>query len=516
MNSMLKKSVSVICILITLFGMLALPATAATTYENDLPIVYLVGAIEKVYNKSNKQVWPVKKGIDDILIDNRSELLSAFSSSLMTSDWNVYGDALNTVINKYYSAGTLDKNGNAKSGTAIKKSAKPQVKKSGYELSDYRFNYDPRLDPWETAAELSDYINAVLAATGKKKVSLVGRCMGACFVSAYLCRYGISKVDSVIYLASAAKGSTVCGELFSGRLDFNSDSINYYATEYMGDDEVSELLSGIVNITYSLNMLGMGTDFVSSIFEELSEESFPNLLLSTYATMPSYWAMVGEEYYADAKKFVFGGREKEYAGLIKKIDNYHNKVKVPLESKLKQFKKDGLKISVIAKYNMPFLPFLESHSVQGDAKVSLKDISFGATGAQIGKTLSADYINAVKDKGKSKYISDDLIVDASTCLFPNYTWFIRDIEHGNTPSVINKLMLKILRSKSQSTVNSFADYPQFTSYNSQTKKLDPITEPINNTTLLPQSGALYKLINLFTSMIKIMKSIFTMIFNGDN
>lgn len=514
MNSMFKKAVSLLCVVLTMCGILALPAAAAT-YENDLPIVYLVGAIEKVYNKSGKQVWPVKKDIDDILLDNRSELLSAFSTSLMTSDWNVYGDSLNTILNKYYAAGTLDKNGNPKNGTAIKESAKPQTKKSEYGLSDYRFNYDPRLDPWETAAKLSDYINSVLKATGKKKVSLVGRCMGACFVSAYLCRYGADKVDTVIYLASAAKGSTVCGELFSGRLDFNTDSINNYATEYMGDDEISDLLSGIVNITYSLNMLGMGTDFVTDVFEALSEESFPNLLLSTYATMPSYWAMVGEEYFEDAKDFVFGGREDEYAGLIKKIDNYHNKVKVPLESKLKQFKKNGLKVAVVAKYNLPFLPFLESHSVQGDAKVSLKDISFGATGAEIGKTLSADYINAVKDNGKSKYISDDLIVDASTCLFPNNTWFVRDLEHGNTPSSVNKLMLKILRSKSQSTIGSFEDYPQFTAYDSETGKLIPITEPINNTTFLPQSGGLQKLLNLFTSMLKVLRSLFTMLINGD-
>lgn len=515
MNSTLKKAVALLCVLITMSGILALPAAAAT-YENDLPIVYLVGAVEKVYNKSGKQVWPVTKGIDDILLDNRSELLSAFSTSLMTSDWNTYGNALNTVISKYYSAATLDKNGNPKNGTAIKKSADPKVKKSGYGLGDYRFNYDPRLDLWETAAELKDYINAVLKATGKKKINLVGRCMGASLASAYLCRYGADKVDTVIYLASAAKGSTVCGELFSGRLDFDSDSINSYVTEYLGDDELSELLSGIVNITYSLNMLGMGTDFVAGVFEELSEESFQNILLSTYATMPSYWAMVGEEYYEEAKEFVFGGRENEYAGLIKKIDNYHNKVKVPLESKLKQFKKNGLKIAVIAKYNTPFLPILESHSVQGDGTVSLEDISFGATGAKIGETLSADYMNSVKDKGKGKYISEDLIVDASTCLFPNNTWFIRDIEHGNTPTAINNLMLSILRSKSQATVNSFSDYPQFTAYNSQTGTLEPITEPIANTSTLSQSSPLYKLITLFTSMAKVIKTLFSMLLNGGN
>lgn len=275
MNKVFKKSVAVLCALITLIGMVALPASAATTSDNDLPTVYLVGAGGKVYDKNGKKVWPVRS-IETILKENSSELVSSFAACLMSSDWAAYGDTINAIIGKYFEGCKLDKNGNPINGTYIKKSAKPAVKKSGYGLMDYEFKFDPRLDPWETAEELSAYIDAVLKATGKKKVNLVGRCLGACYISAYLCRYGCSKIDNAIYLASAAKGSTVASEVFSGKLDFNSDAINNYATDYMEDDEISELLSGIVNVTYSLNMLGFGTDFVTEIFEELSKESFPN------------------------------------------------------------------------------------------------------------------------------------------------------------------------------------------------------------------------------------------------
>ena len=518
MNKVFKKSVAVLCALITLIGMVALPASAATTSDNDLPTVYLVGAGGKVYDKNGKKVWPVRS-IETILKENGSELVSSFASCLMSSDWAAYGDTINAIIGKYFEGCKLDKNGNPINGTYIKKSAKPAVKKSGYGLMDYEFKFDPRLDPWETAEELSAYIDAVLKATGKKKVNLVGRCLGACYISAYLCRYGCSKIDNAIYLASAAKGSTVASEVFSGKLDFNSDAINNYATDYMDDDEVSELLSGIVNVTYSLNMLGFGTDFVTEIFEELSKESFPEILLTAFAGMPSYWAMVSVEHYEDAKNFIFGPegseKRKEYANFIKKIDNYHKKVKVPLDSKLKQFKKSGMKIEIIAKYNTPFIPILESHSVQGDAKISLKDISFGATGAEIGKTLSASYINSVKEKGKVKYISEDLIVDASTCLFPDYTWFIRDLGHSSTPTALNKLLIRILKNKYQSTVTSFKEYPQYTSFNFDTRKLDPITEPISNATGTTQTGGIFNIVNLFSAMIKIMRNFFTILFNGD-
>ena len=75
----------------------------------------------------------------------------------------------------------------------------------------------------------------------------------------------------------------------------------------MGGNEIDDLLSSVINVTYTLNMLGMGTDVATQIFEQLSLEVFPELLRSTYAQMPSYWAMVSEEYYEEAKNFVFGG-----------------------------------------------------------------------------------------------------------------------------------------------------------------------------------------------------------------
>lgn len=509
MNMMFKKALSVFLVLITLFGMLSISAAAAS-YENDLPTVYLAGATQPVY-KSGKQVWPVEEEITDILLDNRTELLAAFTTSFMNSDWTVYGNALGKTLDKYYTAGRLDKNGNPKKGTDIKHSAKPKAKTSKFGLKDYMFKYDPRLDPWETAEELSDYIKDVLTATGKKKVNLVGRCMGACFISAYLCRYGRSKVDTVIYYASAAKGSKICSELFSGKIKFDTTTINNYATENMGDDEISALLASVVNVTYTLNMLSMGTEFATDVFEQLSAEVFPSLLRRTYANMPSYWAMVGEEDYEDAKKFVFGGCEKDYAELIKKIDNYHNKVKKPLDSKLKEFKKSGMKVAVIAKYNLPLIPLIESSTVQADGMVSITESSFGAKGAEYGKTLSNTYLASARKKGTIDYISKDLIVDASKCLFPDYTWFIRDIAHDEIPSVIDTLMLKILRSKGQKTVRSFEGYPQFMSYNSTTKKVDPVAEPLPSGTLGGISG-LTNLMNIFSSLFKIITNIFLVIF----
>lgn len=513
MNRTLVRVVSLLCVMLTLFSVMVIGVAAATTtYENDLPTVYLVGQNQNVYNKNGKKVWPVTKDIEDILLDNRNELISAFGKSLVSSDWSIYGDALGKALDESFGPATLDKNGNPKNGTTIKANPAPKVKTSNFGLTDYYFKYDPRLDPWETATKLETYIKAVLKATGKKKVNLIGRCMGGAFISAYLARYGKTKVDTVIHYASAAEGSKISSDLFAGKLHFGADTLNHYADEYMGDDELSGLLSGIIKVTYTLNMLGLGTELVEDIFNQISVEVFPDLLLRTYATMPAYWAMVDEESYDEAKNFIFSGREAEYAGLIKKIDNYHNKVKVNIRSTLKTYQKSGLKVAVIAKYNKPFPPYLESHAEQGDGTVGISEISFGATGANIGEALSLDYINKAKKKGIAGYISADLIVDASTCLFPNYTWFVRDIEHGTIPSCINTLMLKILRSKKQVSVITFKEYPQYTSYSYSTKKLTPVTAPIpSGTKPETESTGSINIFDIFSGFFKIILNLFSII-----
>ena len=509
MKTMLKKATALICVLLTLMSLAVLPASAAI--ENDLPIIYLVGMGEPVFDKNGKQVWPISGGVANILLDNSSELVAAFSASLISSDWTVYGNSLRRAFDKYYSGAALDKNGNPKNGTDIRHSATPKKKTSNYGLMDYRFAYDPRLDPWQTAEELSTYVDAVLKATGKKKVSFVARCMGSCFVSAYLCRYGSSKVDTCLFYVPAVNGATNCSQLFAGRVHIDSDTLNNYATNYMGGNDLDDMLASIINVTYSLNMLGMGTDIATQIFNQLALESFPDLLLSTYATMPAFWAMVSEEYYEEAKNFIFAGREAEYAGLIKKIDYYHENVKLRIGNNLKTYVRNGMKFNIIAKYNVPMPPYLEGYNLNGDGVVNISDLTFGATGAPIGRTLSVDYLNAAKKSGTIDYVSDDLMVDSSTGLFPNYTWYVRDIHHDIFPTCIDTMMLKILRTKNQVTVKTYSEYPQYVSYNSSANKLTPVTGTVTNGSTSSSTNGFQKLISIFLSIFKIIKNLFNIV-----
>ncbi len=477
MNKLTLKLTAVIMVLVTLFCYTSLGASAAqTAYENDLPVVYLRGATEKVYASNGKQVWPMPKSITSMLLDNKTDLLTALTASVTTGDWSFYGEKLAETLRKYYKYAALDGNGNPQYGTHIVESETPVKKTENFKIGDYIFKYDPRLDPWETAKSLNKYINSVLAATGKSKVQLVSRCMGCCYASAYLKRYGSTKVDTAVYYASAAQGAAVASELFSGKVKLDASTLNTYAENYMGDDELSQLLSGVIKVTYSLSILGYGTDMVDEIFAQLAEEVFPQMLLDTFATMPAYWAMVGIDYYDEAREFVFSGKEKQYEGLLKKIDYYHKNVKVPLVKNLKAYRNNGMKIAVIAKYNEPFPPYIESSLAQGDGSIDMPSISFGAQGAGIDKIYSIDYLNQAKLNGTIDYISDDLMIDTTKCAFNRYTWFIKDIDHGTFPRSINTLIMTILHHKQSVSVYSYKKYPQFMNYSYDGDLLTPVEQ----------------------------------------
>ena len=90
----------------------------------------------------------------------------------------------------------------------------PKLKQDGYCV--YALDYGHRgTDPIEgSAAELRDFVNRVLAATGARKVSLVGHSQGGMMPRYYLKFLGgLGKVDDLIGLAPSNHGTTNPGAL---------------------------------------------------------------------------------------------------------------------------------------------------------------------------------------------------------------------------------------------------------------------------------------------------------------
>ncbi|MGN1194846.1 MAG: esterase/lipase family protein, partial [Acutalibacteraceae bacterium] len=438
MKKFSKRLLSALLVIMMLTSV-TVPLTAeAAASSSDLPIVYVYGRNTPIYNKDGKQIFPLPTSIQTKLMNDKSKLMAAFSKSLVSNNWDSFCDAIYDSVAPLYEELVLDENGEITNGSYSKTSATPQKKTSNFLIHDYGFFYDSRVDPMETAAQLATFINSVCKVTGKSKVNLIGRCLGSCIVSAYLTKYGASKVDTVVYYAPACNGVLPLSATFSGHINIDAESIEKYTSNSLDDGtDFNEFIKAMVTLTSQARLLGVGTDVINSVYLSISDQILPRLLLATYATMPCYWSMISDEYYESAKSFIFKGETKKYAGLIKKIDDYHYNVQVPLSNTLATLKKNGLKIINISKYNVRLAPLFENCDVQADGTVELSTMSFGATSALIGKTLSSSYLKEAADSGLGDYVSKDCIIDSSTCLFPDNTWFVKNLDHGTFPACVD-------------------------------------------------------------------------------
>lgn len=482
MKHLFKKSMSVLLCLTMLICVAVPMLSVGATNEKDIPIVYLEGQGHAIYNAAGEQIYggsKVRESVVNTLKDPDflKALLADLTWGMATQDWSRYCDTLYNGLNPILSAYALDKNGEASDGSYCGAAQQNKVKNktSNFALMDYVFRYDWRLDACANAKLLAEYIDKVRSVTGYDKVTLVSRCEGCCVASAYVAQEGYEKIDSYLLYVQAATGMDLTGALFSGQLSVDPDTLDQYVTYIMNsglsdDDALISLVTSFVSLLNQVKALGVGTDVLQSIIDAVRENVVPRLLLSSYGTFPSYWAMVNEDFYDDALQFIFSTDEKrqEYAGLIEKIENYHDNVQVGIADMLLEMKANGISVSNIAKYGYNALPIYEEANEQADGFADLRSSSMGATSSLLYTTLSDDYLKTADPK----YISADKVVDASTCLLPDNTWIIKNLEHSYFPSSVDALIMRIVKNEGFD-VNSDENYPQFLYYKDNT--IAPLT-----------------------------------------
>lgn len=515
MKRTLTRVLSLFLAVLCAAAVLSPAASAAEYYENDLPVVYVIGRGTWIYDKNENKIYPTD-GIEKAIKNNVNNLATAWIKSLISpnSDWNELSDAIYKLVEEEYKNYVLDDNGEISNGTHAKPNAEPKAKKSNFSITDYQFSYDGRIDPRENAKLLNEYINKVLTVTGKRKVQLIGRCLGSTVISAYLTMYGCSKVDTAIFYAASNQGIVPLSAFFTGDVIFDCKAIEKYGDGYLknsASDGSDNLSRSLVTLGYKLSKSFYLTDYVienvEKAYRDIARTLYPRIVLAVYGTCPGFWTMVRDDYYEKAKQVVFEGKAK-YAKLIEKIDWYHYNVFQKFPQTLKKCKQQGgMKVAVIAKYNIQLAPLFKDCMKQADNLVELETASYGATCSDIGQLLPDSYINAQEKAGKGKYISPDLKVDASTCLFPDYTWFIKDLPHDVFPNSVNELIMKIFHSKEQFTVDSDEQFSQYLQYESNSLLLSKVTELDLADENDSAEISLRKLLNLFNTLFWLLKNL---------
>ena len=517
MNRFLKTALSMVLVFAIVFSV-PIRFSAAVTEEENLPTVYVVGQGVWLENGQGEIIYPSPFNADAEYISNAAKSLSpSFLKGYLTGDYGDYCRELCKAVDPVFASVRLDKNGERKPGESYYPRRTPERMLSNFENSEYKktgkfglfdfqFDYDWRIDPFQTADELEEYIDAVLELTGAAKVNLVGRCLGVIETMAYLQRYGTSKINKYLMYCGVLWGTEVCSSPFSGKVKLKPGAIDNFVYAALGGDLLMEIVKDSVSILNRTRGLKLATDFINRVYDDVKEEITPELVMLVYGTMPSFWAMLSAEDYEDAKRLIFsGGREKEYAGLIEKIDNYNNKVRLKSAEILKAAEADGVRIGNVCKYGSQIIPVTEEPEVNSDMFVSLWSSSLGATAGEFNKPLDESYLSLAGENGTYKYISADHQVDASTCLFPESTWIIKNMEHRDFPECVDReIILPFMRFNGQMTVYDRESAPRFLVYDKASSSLRPLTEE-NSKTEQVNSGSIFVLLSrLIVNVVKLL------------
>lgn len=522
------KVISIIVSFILLFTVVT-PALCAESVASgsNIPIVYVVGQGCDLYaNKGTpeqKQIYPLTYS-DTYIEDQAKAILPVFAKAVVTNNYDEYCDALYNSVAPLFEELKLDNNGESADSASnfSTGSVSNRIKNGTYDLFAYSFNYDWRIDPCDSADYLHQYIQSVLKATGTTRVNIVGRCLATNIVLAYLAEYGGELIDNCILYCGCVYGTTECGKLFSGQIDVSSEAAARYAVDYLDDDSLMEFVKASVMLLDETYAIDIAASAINAIYAKVCENLVSRLLFATYATMPSYWSMVGDADYENAKDFLFGSDPEAYDQLIDTIDYYHYNIQLKTKEIIEASQAQGTKVSVICKYGIQILPIMSTSDEISDGTVELSASSLGATCAKINGVLEDEAENSVFDKLIKKFtnesdnnytqinpcngcdhVSPDNQVDASTCLLPDNTWIIKNIEHRVFPESINNLMYTICNFDGHMTVNDNSDYPQFLVYNESDESISPMTEENIDT---------YKWnLNLIERIEYFFKSLFTLI-----
>ncbi len=527
-----KKTAALLAALVLLLTSV-LPASARTyiSLNKKIPVIVLSGDGEPLVDKDGNKILKFTNLGDIAGETDNSELYESIANVLqpfllegvLFNRWDNYYANLQKEVAELTEGIQLNENGEVDNGSGISEARKQENEtnmrtdkkgeKGYYGFEDYHFWYDWRLDPLEVADRLAEYIDAVLAATGASKVSLISRCVGVSVTLSYVAKYGTAKLHGYAVDGSCTNGGEFISDALSGKFKVDGDAIERFLTDYnaLGILNVSDFAMASIDL---LNKSGALDALVNvsraTIYNKIMVGATSALALSTVFTMPCYWCFVTEEDYETAKRYVFGeeGSEKraQYAGLIEKLDRYDVTVRQHISELMQSLGQKGVNVAIVSKYGFQMMPICRSAEQVSDEYASVHRSSYGATTSTIYDTLSEDYIAQRTAEGKGKYISPDKQVDASTCLYPDATWFNKGARHGNWTDVENEILYEAVTASRQLTPADLP-YSQFIVYDGETDTSSPMTVENCHTENWTADASTDKTANLLVRFFNFLKSL---------
>lgn len=488
----MKKIISVILIVSLLLGMTVMSASAADVpdrtdliyvesaedvknLDKDIPVVEVPGFGETIYkglDTADESDDVSLFGPDmSILLPSLFKHIPAFLTGILFRNYDLIDNSLGPFILEVFSDLGCNPDGTIKEGTGSKHINVVEPKDEYGYANSYSFRFDWRKDMHTLAGELNEYIEEVKDVTGSDKVAIVAFSQGNCVVMTYLYEYYYTKndpevrddIDAVIFMCGAMNGVGSCEDPISGNLGFDSLSLLRFLKAALEGNSAMMGLYYMVEMLYAVGLVDWLVDIVNGYLDSRLEAAIDPYLLETFGALPGFYAMMSPERYEEAEAFIFSTseRQEKYAGMLEKNRYYHNVVQANMTNMIDTLMAEGKNVAIIAEWGYPIAPVTSDNDRMTDFSICTSQESFGATCSDVDGILGLDYKQAQECECGKNHVSCDLQIDASTCLYPDITWFGKSLKHDAGTRFWGDLFDLVIYSDEQITVWDYSDYPQF-------------------------------------------------------
>lgn len=425
----LSKKILSLCLALLMAFSATGTAFAAEEIKRDCPVIHIPGFYSSdVYGDVNDPDTLLELPSADVILDFiKKEFVPALIAFCIDRDTDKLATDVCAKINEQLFPHWFNETtGDAKEGSGLLFDATPDNVTA---TSTLTFRYDWRGDLMDIADDLADYIDYVTEESGCEKVALSAHSFGSNLILAYFAKYGNGKVASVVFDSPACEGVAVVGNLLAGKVTLDAEFLGYFLESTLGEAEYAKLISSLFDISELGNIPGLAVGFLDEVIETLAPAVYKETIAPLFGYWPGIWAMVPDRNIDEAMAYIFDDilKSEDLSVLRARVEEYNSIVRADKETLLKDFDKEG-KFAVLSRYGSPAFPLTDASDLMGDTVIETKASSLGATTAPVGTYFSDEETAGVD----AKYISPDRTVNASTCLFPEQTWFIKDSGHFET------------------------------------------------------------------------------------
>lgn len=345
----------------------------------------------------------------------------------------------------------------------------------------YYYAYNSFGNALEIIEGLYRFIQTVKQQTGKDKVNIIPISMGGAIFNGLMELHPEVADDfhRIVFVVPALNGSLIVSDIYERELAFLD--ADYLYSDFF-DGILGEANASAIEIAIRV--------LPKDVLMTCLNKTVDMLLKNVFANCTGIWMLVPNEHYDKCVEMNLSDNSK--AEIRRQTDIYH-RAQTNSNKNILAFRNKGVEIFNVIGYDVPLYNVGNSwNSQNADGVIHTYSTSMGAKMANCGETLPADYVQAntyctaatstTVNTGlvsrivfnasttvaqcsdpTHNHISPDRVVDASTGLLPDHTFYFDDQPHAtaNQNDIIMKLCCELVETDRIKDVFTDENYPQF-------------------------------------------------------